>query len=58
MNKVQVLEMIRSYNSNTISSIILITVNCIDRHKEVDPDRVALIWEKDEPKQEQRVTYK
>ena len=58
MNKVQVLEMIRSYNSNTISSIIFITVNCIDRHKEVDPDRVALIWEKDEPKQEQRVTYK
>jgi acetyl-CoA synthetase len=32
-------------------------VNCVDRHKEKDPSRVALIWEKDEPGQEERVTY-
>ncbi len=24
-------------------------VNCVDRHKEKDPNWVALIWEKDEP---------
>ena len=32
-------------------------VNCVDRHKEKDPSRVALIWEKDEQGQEERVTY-
>ncbi|XP_071810457.1 acetyl-coenzyme A synthetase 2-like, mitochondrial [Asterias amurensis] len=37
---------------------INVSVNCIDRHKEADPNRVALIWEKDEPGQEQRITYK
>lgn len=36
---------------------ILWTVNCVDRHKEKDASRVALIWEKDEPGQEERVTY-
>ncbi|KZS17455.1 Acetyl-coenzyme A synthetase 2, mitochondrial-like protein [Daphnia magna] len=34
-----------------------VSVNCVDRHKEKDPDRVALIWEKDEPGQEERITY-
>ncbi|XP_030854852.1 acetyl-coenzyme A synthetase 2-like, mitochondrial [Strongylocentrotus purpuratus] len=37
---------------------INVSVNCIDRHKEASPDRVALIWEKDEPNQEERITYK
>ena len=32
--------------------------NCLDRHVERCPDRVALIWEKDEPKQHEAVTYK
>jgi hypothetical protein len=33
-------------------------VNCVDRHKEKDPSRVAFIWgEKNEPGQEERVTY-
>jgi hypothetical protein len=32
-------------------------VNCVDRHKENDPSRVALIWEKDERGQEERFTY-
>ena len=35
-----------------------ILVNCVDRYAESDPDRVALIWEKDEPGQEERVTYR
>ena len=32
--------------------------NCIDRHVEASPDRVALVWEKDEPNQHERVTYR
>ena len=33
-------------------------VNCLDRHVAAHPDRVAIIWEKDEPGKEERVTYK
>uniref|UniRef100_A0A8C6Z9Q0 Acetyl-coenzyme A synthetase n=1 Tax=Nothoprocta perdicaria TaxID=30464 RepID=A0A8C6Z9Q0_NOTPE len=33
-------------------------VNCLDRHVHVAPDKVALIWEKDEPGEEVRVTYR
>ena len=29
----------------------------MDRHARANPDKVALIWEKDEPGQEVRVTY-
>lgn len=35
-----------------------VSVNCVDRHVESHPDRVALIWEKDEPGQTERVTYR
>eukprot|EP00094_Tigriopus_californicus_P013258 TCALIF_12822-PA protein Name:"Similar to Acss1 Acetyl-coenzyme A synthetase 2-like, mitochondrial (Mus musculus)" AED:0.25 eAED:0.25 QI:0/0/0/0.90/0.9/0.81/11/0/623 len=34
------------------------SVNCIDRHVEVDPERIALIWEKDEPGTEEKITYR
>lgn len=33
------------------------SVNCVDRHAAADPNRVALIWERDEPKTEQRISY-
>lgn len=33
-------------------------VNCLDRHVAAHPERVAIIWEKDEPNQEEKVTYK
>lgn len=33
-------------------------VNCLDRHVHVAPDKVALIWERDEPGEEVRVTYR
>jgi len=36
----------------------LFLVNCLDRHVHVAPDKVALIWEKDEPGEEVRVTYR
>ncbi|KAL2303771.1 hypothetical protein Nmel_009050 [Mimus melanotis] len=35
-----------------------VTVNCLDHHVHVAPDKVALIWEKDEPGEEVRVTYR
>ena len=35
-----------------------LTVNCIDRHARANPDKIALIWEKDEPGQEVKVSYK
>ncbi|KAL5473527.1 hypothetical protein EMCRGX_G028018 [Ephydatia muelleri] len=34
------------------------TDNCLDRHAEQDPNRVALIWEKDEPGQHEQLTYR
>ncbi|XP_013387971.1 acetyl-coenzyme A synthetase 2-like, mitochondrial [Lingula anatina] len=35
-----------------------VTESCIDRHVESTPNKVALIWEKDEPGTEEHVTYK
>nr|XP_019952640.1 PREDICTED: acetyl-coenzyme A synthetase 2-like, mitochondrial [Paralichthys olivaceus] len=35
-----------------------VSVNCLDRHVHTCPDRVALIWERDEPGSEVRVTYR
>ena len=43
---------------STFHSLKLSTVNCIDRHARVNPDKVALIWEKDEPGQEVKISYK
>ena len=38
--------------------LLFISVNCLDRHARDNPDRVAVLWEKDEPKQHESVTYK
>ena len=35
-----------------------VLVNCVDRHVEKNPDRIALIWEKDEPGTQEYVTYR
>uniref|UniRef100_A0A8C1Z986 Propionate--CoA ligase n=1 Tax=Cyprinus carpio TaxID=7962 RepID=A0A8C1Z986_CYPCA len=35
-----------------------VSENCLDVHVAKDPDRVALIWEKDEPGTEERITYR
>jgi acetyl-CoA synthetase len=34
-----------------------VSVNCVDRHYLTNPDKVALIWEKDEPNQHETLTY-
>ncbi|KAG8123098.1 putative Acetyl-coenzyme A synthetase protein [Naja naja] len=33
-------------------------INCLDRHVQRTPDKVALIWEKDEPGTEEKITYR
>lgn len=46
----------------THSNIIIVNndvkVNCIDRHYLKNPNKVALIWEKDEPGTQQCITYR
>ncbi|KAM8859172.1 acetyl-coenzyme A synthetase 2-like, mitochondrial isoform 1-T1 [Spinachia spinachia] len=37
---------------------INVSVNCLDVHVETHPERVALIWERDEPGTEVKVTYR
>jgi acetyl-CoA synthetase len=34
-----------------------VSVNCVDRWAAVAPDRVALVWERDEPGEAEQVTY-
>ncbi|XP_072121764.1 acetyl-coenzyme A synthetase 2-like, mitochondrial isoform X2 [Mobula birostris] len=35
-----------------------VSVNCLDRHANQSPNKVALIWERDEPGTEVRITYR
>ena len=35
-----------------------VSVNCVDRWAGLHPHRLALVWEKDEPGQEERISYK
>ncbi|KAI9596733.1 hypothetical protein BDF19DRAFT_436580 [Syncephalis fuscata] len=34
-----------------------VSYNCVDRHANVDPNRVAMIYEPDEPNQSRKITY-
>ena len=34
-----------------------VSYNCIDRHAKNDPDRIAIIWEGDDPNDIKRITY-
>ena len=45
-----------NFQSNCLS--ISVPENCLDRHVKKNPDHVALIWEKDEPGQQEIVTYR
>ncbi len=35
-----------------------VSYNCIDRHAENNPDKVAIIWEGDDPNQTKKITYR
>lgn len=41
-----------------INGKLNVTVNCLDRHVRTQPDKVAIIWEGDEPGTNRRVTYR
>ena len=45
-------------NNFDISHKNCILDNCLDRQVERHPDRVAFIWEKDEPETQETFTYK
>ena len=36
----------------------IILENCLDRHAEKDPNKIALIWERDEPGKTLHVSYR
>ena len=38
--------------------LFLFTVNCLDRHVAKDPSAVAIIWEKNNPGEQEKITYK
>ena len=38
--------------------VLNVSANCIDRHLETRGDRVAIIWEGDDPQDSQRITYR
>jgi acetyl-CoA synthetase len=38
--------------------LLNLSLNCIDRHLADRADQIAIIWEKDEPGQEERITYR
>lgn len=44
--------------SDKLNQILFAIDNCLDRHAEQDPSRIALIWEKDEPGQHEQLTYR
>ena len=35
-----------------------VSYNCIDRHAKKNPDKIAIIWEGDDPKNSKHITYK
>ena len=35
-----------------------VSYNCIDRHAENNPDKIAIIWEGDDPNETKKITYK
>ena len=35
-----------------------VSENCIDRHAKKNPDKIAIIWEGDDPSQSKKITYK
>ena len=35
-----------------------VTYNCIDRHAKTNPNKIAIIWEGDDPKNTKNITYK
>jgi acetyl-CoA synthetase len=53
-----------NYSKNDVSikwyedGFLNVSYNCIDRHAKNDPNRVAIIWEGDDPNISKKITYK
>jgi len=48
---------VHTYKSNA-NLVVLLAVNCLDRHVAKDRPTVAIIWEKNEPGKQEEVSYK
>ena len=52
------------YSSNDVSikwyedGQLNVSYNCIDRHAKENPDKIAIIWEGDNPDEVKKITYK
>ncbi len=52
-----------SFDPNNVSikwfydGTLNVSANCVDRHADKTPDRVAIIWEGDDPSQDEKITY-
>ena len=63
LNWMEPFDVISDCNMNTgsikwfLNGKLNVSVNCVDRHAASSPDKIALIWEKDEPGQTEQVTY-
>ena len=44
---------VRWFHDGTLN----VAANCVDRHAEATPDRVAIIWEGDDPAEDRKFTY-
>ena len=44
---------IKWYYDGTLNA----SVNCIDRHAKNNPNKIAIIWEGDDPKNSKKITY-
>ena len=44
---------IRWFHDGTLNA----AANCVDRHAEKTPDRIAIIWEGDDPGEDRKFTY-
>ena len=38
--------------------VLNVSYNCIDRHVKNDPNRIAIIWESDDPNKSEKITYR
>jgi acetyl-CoA synthetase len=53
-----------SYDPNNVSikwyedGVLNVSANCVDRHVEKRGDQVAIIWEGDDPTQDEQITYR
>ena len=43
--------------NGTMTGFSMPTFNCIDRHVSKDPDKIAILWEGDDPSISKKISY-